>query len=140
VVVLQQNDRKYQEIAAMEKVKTANNPGATTLALFLQDMEHQCISEVATMALAAGARIMSYVFDGLYIMALDEENLHSIYREVATSIFDRLGVKIALKGTDGEKLSQIKFDEACGQKRPSVADDCLMDEPLGSAKSQRLEA
>ena len=124
----------------MEKVKAANNPDATALAIFLQDMEHKCICEIATAAQSAGARVMSYVFDGLYVMARDDENLQYIYREVATSVFSRLSVKIALKGTDGAKLSQINFDEVCGQKRPNADGEHGLDDALRRIKMQRLGA
>ena len=63
-------------------------------------------------------------------MARDDTTLHYIYREVAFEIYDQMGVKIALKGTDG----QIDFTAVGGRKRCA---DAETEADRAAAKSQR---
>ena len=76
--LLAQKDEQFKHICGLEKVKAASNPNATALALYLQDLEHKCICDVAAEASTMGVRIMSYVFDGLYVLARSDEHLHSV--------------------------------------------------------------
>ena len=116
--LLKEKSDRFKVIWAMEKVQAASNPRATALALFLQDLEHECISEIATLATTMGARVMSYVLDGLYVLARDEEHLRHVYREVASTIFNRRGLKLALKDAGGELMEEMQF--VANRKRTSA--------------------
>ena len=138
---LMQKDTKFQAISQLEKVRAASNPQATTLALYLQDREHYYISEIAAEATTRGARVMSYVFDGLYILASSEEHLQHVYEAVAITIFTRLGIQIALKSADGLVKAKLKFADLGKKKRPALPLEEMLEEVMNAVprptKSQR---
>ena len=102
----------------MEKVRDASSPRTTGLALYLQDAEHNVMCEVAKEATANGARIMSYVFDGIYILAVNNEHLRATYQLTATAIYQQFGLKLALKDAAGDVLEKIDFQaDANSRKR-----------------------
>ena len=83
-----------------------------------------------------GARIVSYVFDGLYVLAKDGEHLLHVYRGVAAAIFGRLGLKIALKDMAGKVVEKLDFGSVEVKKRP--AGDLSSEASQGASKSSRL--
>ena len=72
---------------AMENVVTAENPRATALALFLQDVEHNILVHMGKSAELQGAHVTRYVFDGLYILGRDAEHLRQVYTRVAEELW-----------------------------------------------------
>ena len=135
VDVLLSNDQKFQEIMAMDKVRAARNPRVTSLALYLQDLEHFYLLEMAKEATTKGARVMAYVFDGLYILVRDDDHLKQVYREVATALFTQHGVRVALKNVSGALMEKLDFSLPEFRKRKSGSSG-----EGASAKSQRGEA
>ena len=102
---------KFQRIASMPKVTDAPNPMASALSFLLQDAENKCLNVMAVAASEAGATILSYVFDGLYILADNDQQLSDIFDAVAPRVHSQSGVYIALKTVSGEVIKKYVESE-----------------------------
>ena len=130
---LKEKDERFKYSCGLDQVKAANNPNAAAMTLYLQDLEHSFMCEVATTVVSVGATIASYAFDGIYILATDEDHLRDVYRGVAWSTFTSAGIMLALKNPAGEVIDKLDFQaskkrSASHMDKGSVAED---------AKSQR---
>ena len=110
--ILATSNEKYKKILAMKKVQEATNPHASALALFLQDAENQVLKVMADEVGAKGARILGYVFDGLYIMCANEEVLKMLFHDVAPLVFVKTGIRIALKSVKGDVMDTFSQPQA----------------------------
>jgi hypothetical protein len=115
--ILATESTKYQNIVSMKKVKEAKNPDGSALALFLQDAENQVLKCLAEEVAREGARIIGYVFDGLYVMCGSDDELRKLFRVVAPRVFEKMNIRLALKSVNGEVM-----DTLVDRKR--LADEC----------------
>ena len=103
--VLEVQDESMRSIISMPKVQTADNPKASALALYLFDGEHGALCTLSRLTRERGLHILSYVFDGVYVLADSMEDLKRHFKVIAQECCDTTGLRIALKNASGAKLS-----------------------------------
>ena len=92
-------------ILAMPKVLQADTPRASAMTLFLFDAENAALRTLAKLVEEKGLHILSYVFDGVYVLAKSLDDAKRVFKLVARSIFISIGLRIAMKDVHGSKLS-----------------------------------
>ena len=106
--LLEERDKKMKRIESSSKVRGLDNPKGCALALYLFDEEHKILSFVAERAKAKGCHILTYVFDGLYIVMDSEDDLKRSFKVIARECYDSTGIRLALKAADGSRLVTFK--------------------------------
>ena len=106
--ILEVHDGVMRTIAGMAKVQNADFPKATALALYLFDGENSAIRTLARLVEARGLHILSYVFDGLYVLVNDMASMQREFKLIARDMYDSTRLQIALKDASGVKLYVYK--------------------------------
>ena len=60
---------------------------------------------IATTASNHGGRVLSYVFDGVYVLASAEDKLREIFDVTAPMVYEATGIRLALKDVAGGKVA-----------------------------------
>ena len=102
--LLAEKNTRYQEIMAMPKVQGARDPEVSAFALFLMDVEHRILCKIAESSVKHGAHVLSYVFDGLYVLAASEGDLVRIFKATQDDVLATTGIQLALKDASGQVL------------------------------------
>ena len=102
--LLAEKNARYQEIMALPKVQGAQDPDVSAFALFLMDCEHQVLCKVSASAANHGAHVLSYVFDGLYVLAGSDEDLLHIFKATQDDVLASTGIQMALKDAFGQVI------------------------------------
>ena len=101
---LAQHSPQYIAIRQLPKVLSAPHSDATALAIYLQNEENVTLGIVASTASSHGARLQSYVFDGMYVLCTSSDELLRVYRTTAADVHQRTGIRLALKDVDGKVI------------------------------------
>ena len=102
--LLAEKNTRYQEIMALPKVQGARDPEVSAFALFLMDVEHRILCKIAESSVKHGTHVLSYVFDGLYVLAASEGDLVRIFKATQDDVLATTGIQLALKDASGQVL------------------------------------
>jgi hypothetical protein len=133
--VLAERNDLYRRIAVMDKVKAAQSPMSSALALTLQTAENQALGVIAEACREQGAFIEAYVFDGLYIMAESDAQLLDVFNKVAPDVYQSHGIYLALKNAKGSLVASFTPRE----KRPREAESQELDALIGAGVGAERE-
>ena len=98
----------YKTIAAKPRVKDSKNPAASALAIFLMDAETRIMNKVVQIIHQRGGRVLSVVFDGVYVWGDTLEAVKDLYKSVAAEAYDGMGIKLSLKDSEGNKVEEFQ--------------------------------
>jgi hypothetical protein len=108
--LLAEKSERYQQILGLPRVQASDNKDMSALAIFLMDAETKVMTEVKDAVVASGGNVVSVVYDGLYVLAKNSEDLLHIYDNTAKQIYKDLGIKLALKAVDGSSIKKFGLE------------------------------
>jgi len=108
--ILAKKSTLYQSILALPRVQAAERKDVSALAIFLMDSETRTMKLVKSVTEEAGGKVLSVVYDGLYVLARNNDALISMFTTIAEKMYSDFGVMLSLKTADGQSLKKMCFD------------------------------
>ena len=81
----------------MPKLPNRARPHASAFAIYIQHLMHEALLDVKKFAMSLDLIPIALVFDGVYVLAKDEDHLRAASEKVAETALKEKGLMLALK-------------------------------------------
>ena len=98
------NDPTYHDIFSLPTVQSRPRPSVSAFAIYTQQLMCVGLKMIRSSVAATDLQIMAYVFDSVYVIADSQGLLEKSFSSIATELWTKHGLKVALKTADGVKL------------------------------------
>lgn len=105
--LLEARSDRYQHVLQLPRVQAAERSEMSALCVLLMDAETRVMRALLDIASGTGLKVLSVVFDGVYVLAHSVDHLDNAFNTVAAQAYESMGMRLALKDVAGRKMSRF---------------------------------